>query len=70
MSKGNKYRRSLTPVIFSALALMIKIAAVAIEFHDAESVGDDFGAMILFILALGLCIYQYKTTKKLLAMAA
>ncbi len=54
----NRFARSLAPVAFVALALIIKIGGIAIEFSDAESVGDDFGGLILFVLALGFVWWQ------------
>ena len=61
----NRFERSVMPVVFVALALLAKIAAVAIEFGDKESVGDDFGALILFILALCLILFLYNRAPRL-----
>ena len=67
---GNKYLRSVAPVVFVVLALVIKIGAVVVEHDDAEAVGDDMGGLILFILSIGLVAYQYVKTGKLLAASA
>ena len=56
---SNRFARSIAPVVLVALALITKIGAIIIEFDDAESVGDDFGALILFVAALGFVWYQY-----------
>lgn len=56
----NSVMRSAMPVVFVALALLTKIGAIMVEFDDAESVGDDFGALILFVLSLGLVWWLYK----------
>jgi hypothetical protein len=54
------------PVALVSLGCLIKIIGLLIEMGDPESVGDDFGGLILFVLATGLVIYQYTKTKKLL----
>jgi hypothetical protein len=64
--KNNRFARSRMPLILVGLALLTKIGALIIEFNDAASVGDDFGALILFVLSFGLVWYQYSKTKKLL----
>ena len=61
----NRFERSIAPVVFVGLALLTKIGAIAVEFGDAASVGDDFGALILFVLSLGLVWYLYKGAPKL-----
>jgi hypothetical protein len=62
----NKYSRSVFPVLLVSLSLVIKVVALLVEFKDAEAVGDDFGAIILFVLSLILVIYQYWLVRKLL----
>jgi hypothetical protein len=52
----NRFKHSIVPVVLVILA-----------FDDAEAVGDDFGGLILFALAVGLAVYQYQKTKKLLS---
>jgi len=69
LSKNNRYKRSIAPVIFVVLSLAVKIGAVIIEFADAEAAGDDFGAVTLFVLATIFIIYEYRVTKKLLSEA-
>ena len=62
----NKWKRSIVPVVMVWAGLAIKIMAIAIEFKDKEDVGDDFGAVILFILATALVTFIYIKSKKLL----
>ena len=61
----NRFVRSVMPVALVALALVIKIGAILVEFDDASSVGDDFGGLILFVLALGFVWWQYQKTPSL-----
>lgn len=63
----NKWKRSIVPVLFVWAGLAIKIMAVVIEFKDKEDVGDDFGALILFILATALVTFLYLRAKKVFA---
>lgn len=63
----NKWKHSIVPVIMVWGALVIKIMAVVIEFKDKEDVGDDFGALVLFILASLLVTYLYIIAKKMWA---
>jgi hypothetical protein len=65
----NKFKRSVMPVVFVFLSLATKILAVIIEHDDKEAIGDDFGALILFILAAILVSYLYIKSKKLLSEA-
>ena len=65
----NRYLRSALPVVLVVLALITKIGALIVEFDDPASAGDDFGALILFVLATALVLYQYIQTKKLLDSA-
>ena len=65
----NKFAQSLMPVVFVVLAAAIKIGGLLIEIGDPESMGDDAGGVILFLLATALIIYQYRKSKKLAAEA-
>ena len=59
---ANKY--SIAPVVLMGLGLVIKIAAVMIEFADKEAVGDDIGIGIALVFAFVITIYQYFKLKK------
>jgi hypothetical protein len=63
----NRFSRSIAPVIFVTLALALKIAALMIELDDKDAVGDDFGGLVLFVLALIFVGYQFWNVKRLLA---
>jgi peptidoglycan/LPS O-acetylase OafA/YrhL len=55
----NKYSRTLVPLVFTAAALVMKLIAFIVESGDPADQGDEFGALLLFLLALGLLIWQY-----------
>ncbi|MGH7250013.1 MAG: hypothetical protein ACREGC_03495 [Minisyncoccia bacterium] len=63
---NNRHVRSIIPVIFMIIGLVIKVTGLIIELDDPEAFGDDIGGVILFILGTALVIYQYNKTKKLL----
>jgi len=60
----NRFQRTVMPVVFTFLGLLTKIGAVVVEFHDKESVGDDFGGLLVFILATVLVWWLYKRNDK------
>ena len=63
----HKFQHSIVPVLFVWAAFAIKIMAVVVEFKDKEDVGDDFGALILFLCASVLVTWIYIKAKKVLA---
>ena len=64
LRNGNRYARSLMPIVFVGVALLLKIFAIVVEIADPEDVGDDFGGLILFALATALLIYEYVNAAK------
>ncbi len=66
-TKNNRVSRSVLPTALVVAALAVKIMGVIIEHNDPDSLGDDIGGLILFLLATAFIIYQYKKTKKLLS---
>lgn len=63
----NKFQRSILPVIMVWVGFAVKIMGVVIEFKDKEDLGDDMGAVILFLLASLLVTYLYIKAKNFLA---
>jgi peptidoglycan/LPS O-acetylase OafA/YrhL len=61
---GNRYMHSLVPILFVGAALVLKVFAIIVEFADPEDVGDDFGGLIIFVVATGVLIYQYMNAAK------
>jgi peptidoglycan/LPS O-acetylase OafA/YrhL len=61
----NRYSRTIIPIALVVVAVLIKLYAVSVEFDDPESVGDDFGGIILFVLATALVIYEYARVPRL-----
>jgi xanthine/uracil permease len=65
--KKNSVTRSIAPVIMTVSAAAVKIAWLIIEFKDKDDAGDDFGGVILFVLAAIFVIWlftrKYKEAK-------
>ena len=60
LRNANRYARSIMPIVFVGMALVLKVFAVIVEFADPEDVGDDFGGLILFVLGVAFVIYLYR----------
>ncbi len=63
---NNRIARSVIPVVFVVLALVVKIGGLMIELDDPEAFGDDIGGLILLVLSVILIVYQYVKVPKLL----
>ena len=63
----NKFQHSLKPVVLVWIGFAIKIMAAVLEMKDKEDIGDDMGALILFLLAGILVTYLYIKAKKVFA---
>jgi hypothetical protein len=59
LRNANRYARSVMPIVFVAICLVLKIFAVIVEIADPEDVGDDFGGLILFTLGTALVAFLY-----------
>jgi len=55
----HKYSRSVIPLGAVALALVLKLIWLAIEFNDKEDRGDDIGISILLITFLVVVAWSY-----------
>ena len=61
----NKFSRTIVPILFTAAALVMKIVTLfALESGDPADLGDELGAIILFVITLGLLIWQYVTISR------
>ena len=66
----NKFSRTIVPLLFTAAALVMKlIAFFLLEKGDAADLGDEFGAMILFVITLAFLIWQYVSIRRMAQVA-
>jgi uncharacterized membrane protein YccC len=61
----NRYSHSFVPIIFSVLALIFKGLGLYLEFGDLIDRGDEFGALLLFILTIALSIWLYTSARRM-----
>lgn len=62
----NKFSRTIVPILFTTAALVMKlIAFFLLEKGDAADLGDEFSAIILFVITLGFLVWQYVSTKRI-----
>ena len=62
----NKFSRTIVPLLSTAAALIMKlIAFFLLEKGDAADLGDEFGAMILFVITLAFLIWQYVSIRRM-----
>lgn len=59
LTRENKFKVSIMPVIATLLVFAVKVCAFVIEFDDPMSVGDEFGLIlpILFITIVSIVFY-------------
>jgi hypothetical protein len=56
---SKKTQRSMVPVILAAVAVVVQIVGVVLEFGDEKAFGDNIGGMFLFIPLLVFAALQY-----------
>ena len=62
----NKFSRTIVPILFTSAALVMKLIAFFLfEKGDAADLGDEFGAIILFVITLAFLIWQYVSIKRM-----
>ncbi len=66
----NKYSHTVMPIVFAVVALAIKVLGLILEFKDPEDRGDEFGALVLFVVLIIVLVWQYVATRRLAAQEA
>ena len=62
----NKFSRTIVPILFTTAALVMKlITFFLLEKGDAADLGDEFSAIILFVITLALLLWQYVSIKRM-----
>ena len=67
LSGRNKYSYTGMPMVFAVLALAIKVLGLVLEFNDPQDRGDEFGALVLFGVALLVLVWHYLAARRLAA---
>jgi hypothetical protein len=55
----HRFTHSLLPVLLVVAALAVKLVGFLLELGDVQDIGDDYGALILFLLASVTVIWLY-----------
>ena len=56
---GNRFKRSIVPIVLAAVALLAQLSGVLLEHDDPASFGDNIGGLWLFVPLLAFLIVQY-----------
>lgn len=63
---NNKFSRTIVPLLFTASAFIMKLLAfLFLEAGDSADLGDEFGALLLFAIALVFLIWQYISLRRM-----
>ena len=63
---NNKVSRTIVPVLLTAAAFIMKLLAFfLLETGDATDLGDEYGALLLFLIAFGFLIWQYVSLRRM-----
>ena len=68
LSGRNKYSRTVIPVVFAVLCLAIKVLGLALESGNPADRGDEFGALVLFVVTIIVLVWQYLASRRLAAL--
>lgn len=66
VSGDNRFKRTVVPIILTAIAVLGQLAGVLIEHDDAGAFGDNIGGMIMYTGLLIVLIVQYYASAKYL----
>ena len=65
----NRFKRSVVPIVLSALAIIIQIVGLVLEKDDPASFGDNIGGMWLFVPLFVILVVQFYVNRRNLAAA-
>ena len=65
----NRFKRSVVPIILSALAIVVQIVGLVLEKDDPASFGDNIGGMWLFVPLFVILAVQFYVNRRHLAAA-
>jgi hypothetical protein len=65
----NRYSHTIVPIVFAVAALAIKVLGFILESSDPADRGDEYGALVLFGIAVIVLIWQYIASNRLATQA-
>src|SRR5215472_3872418 len=65
----NRFQRSVAPVVFAGLALVVQALAILLERDDPSAFGDNFGGLFMLIPFCIFVLVQFILTRRTLLAA-
>ena len=65
----NRFQRSVAPVVFAGLALVVQALAILLERDDPAAFGDNFGGLVMLIPFFIFVLVQFILTGRALLAA-
>src|SRR5579863_10174207 len=66
----NRFRRSVIPIVLSALAIIVQIVGLVLEKDDPASFGDNIGGIWLFVPLFIVLVVQFYINRRHLTASA
>ena len=63
--RGNRYRRTMTPIAVAVAAVLVQVAGVILERDDPKAFGDNIGGLVYYVAAVGLLGFQHRVIGRL-----
>jgi hypothetical protein len=65
----DRFQRSVVPVVFAGLALVVQALAILLERDDPAAFGDNFGGLVMLIPFFIIVLFQFILTGRALLAA-
>jgi hypothetical protein len=66
LRRTNRFKRSITPIIFLALALGARVFVLIIKLYETGGAANGFKGSLLLLFAAFIVIFEYFKTKRLI----
>lgn len=63
----NRFKRSVVPIVLSAIAIIVQVVGLVLEKDDPGSFGDNIGGMWLFVPLFVFLVVQFYVNRRHLA---
>lgn len=68
--RAHRIERSVAPIIFTVIAVLVQITGLILERDDPAAFGDNIGGMLYFGATVALLGVQYRATRRIASLAA
>jgi uncharacterized membrane protein YGL010W len=66
----NRFKRSVAPIVFSGIAVIVQILGLVLEKDDPASFGDNIGGIWLFVPLFVILVVQFNLNRRHLNASA